>query len=174
MFQLLRFFLVMMPIAVLAVVSIVLFNPWLLVPWVLLLSAFFGFVEIRVMCSHCPHYAEPEAKSLKCWANYGAPKLWKYHPGPMNAVEKTTFFAGFVLLCGFPAVLGVLGGHYIVLALLLLSIVLAGVALRIYYCNRCMNFACPFNSVKREARDLFFGNNPVVEKAWKGVGDNEA
>lgn len=42
------------------------YNPsvWLLVFWILLVVAFFGFIEIRVMCSHCPHYAEA-AISLK-------------------------------------------------------------------------------------------------------------
>jgi hypothetical protein len=43
--------------------------------WVGIFITFFGFVEIRVMCSHCPHYAE-EKSSLRCWANYGSPKLW--------------------------------------------------------------------------------------------------
>ncbi|MCP4694968.1 MAG: hypothetical protein GY859_43475, partial [Desulfobacterales bacterium] len=50
---------------------------WWLIPWLVIIIGFFGFVEIRVMCSHCPHYAE-EGKSLKCWANYSSPKIWKY------------------------------------------------------------------------------------------------
>jgi hypothetical protein len=46
----------------------------------------FGLLEIRVMCSHCPHYAEA-GRLLKCWANYGSPKLWAYRPGPMCRME---------------------------------------------------------------------------------------
>jgi hypothetical protein len=45
-------------------------NGWMLIPWLILIIGYFGFVEIRVMRSHCPHYAE-EGGSLKCWANYG-------------------------------------------------------------------------------------------------------
>ena len=66
-----------------------------LVPWVAIAVGYFGFLEIRVMCSHCPHYAEPGA-SLKCWANYGAPKLWAYRPGPMSHAERFWFAAGMV------------------------------------------------------------------------------
>ena len=35
--------------------------------------------------------AETGTKTLKCWANYGSPKLWKYRPGPMSLAEKTVF-----------------------------------------------------------------------------------
>ena len=37
----------------------------LLVLWLVMIVGFFGFLEIRVMCSHCPHYAEPD-NTLKC------------------------------------------------------------------------------------------------------------
>ncbi|GAJ20475.1 unnamed protein product, partial [marine sediment metagenome] len=30
---------------------------------------------------------ELEINTLKCWANYGSPKLWKYRPGPMSLNE---------------------------------------------------------------------------------------
>lgn len=76
-------------------------NGWMLIPWILFVIAFFGFIEIRVMCSHCPHYAEEE-KSLKCWANYGSPKLWDYRPGPMTLIETVVFFGGFVIVGGYP------------------------------------------------------------------------
>ena len=59
-------------------------NAWWLAPWLVMSFGYFGFIESRVMCSHCPHYAEP-GKSLQCWANYGSPRLWKYRPGPMTA-----------------------------------------------------------------------------------------
>ena len=51
--------------------------------WVAVFVAFFGFIEIRVLCSHCPHYTE-KGSTLGCWANHGSPKLWKYRPGPMS------------------------------------------------------------------------------------------
>jgi len=64
---------------------------WWLLPWLMTIIGFFGFVEIRVMCSDCPHYAE-QGSSLKCWANYGSPKIWKYRPGPMAFWEKAFFY----------------------------------------------------------------------------------
>ncbi len=72
-----------------------------LVPWAAIAVGYFGFLEIRVMCSHCPHYAEP-GTSLKCWANYGAPKLWAYRPGPMSHAERFWFAAGMVAVLAYP------------------------------------------------------------------------
>ena len=71
-----------------------------LVPWAAIAVGYFGFLEIRVMCSHCPHYAEPSA-SLKCWANYGSPKLWAYRAGPMSHAERFWFAAGMVAVLAF-------------------------------------------------------------------------
>ena len=34
-------------------------NGWLLIPWIILVFAFFGFIEIRVMCSQCMNFACP-------------------------------------------------------------------------------------------------------------------
>lgn len=73
-------------------------NHFLFTIWIIFTFSYFGLIEIRVMCSHCPHYAEPEIKSLKCWTNYGSPKLWKYRPGPMSIIEKTIFIAGFLIM----------------------------------------------------------------------------
>lgn len=89
-------------------------NSWLLMPWLIFVVAFFGFIEIRVMCSHCPHYAEP-LTSLKCWAIYGSPKLWKYRPGPMTLFEKTIFFGGFAIVWGYPLPFLLLGKHLLLL-----------------------------------------------------------
>ena len=73
--------------------------------WIAVFIGFFGFLEIRVMCSHCPHYAE-EGATLKCWANHGSPKLWKYRPGPMSTAENVVFFgkhkASAVNICFTP------------------------------------------------------------------------
>ncbi|MDB9822311.1 hypothetical protein OAC89_01245 [Deltaproteobacteria bacterium] len=140
-------------------------SGWLLIPWVLFVIAFFGFIEIRVMCSHCPHYAESE-KSLKCWANYGSPKLWKYRPGPMGIIEKLIFFLGIVLVWGYPLLSLIRGSQYY---LLLVYIITTGgffMTLKIFLCSQCMNFACPLNSVSEETRYQFFDRNPSVAKAW--------
>ncbi|MCK4480005.1 MAG: hypothetical protein KAV01_05725, partial [Candidatus Lokiarchaeota archaeon] len=60
---------------------------WFLLGWVGFWLFFFEFWEIRILCSHCPYYAE-EGRKLHCIANYGSLKLWKYHPEPMNLSEK--------------------------------------------------------------------------------------
>jgi hypothetical protein len=126
---------------------------------------FFGFIEIRVMCSHCPHYAE-EGKSLKCWANYGSPKLWKYRPGPMSAKEKTVFFGGLVAVFGYPLGFFINGGLWYLLGLYILLTAGFYTTLKRSFCSKCMNFACPLNGVPDPVRQKFWECNPVVGKAW--------
>lgn len=125
----------------------------------------FGLVEIRTMCSHCPHYAEP-GTSLKCWANYGSPKLWKYRPGPMSIAEKWIFSLGMLLVFGVPVVSLAISGEWLLWALYLVSIVVAYAVMRTKMCAHCMNFACPLNITKLEQRQPFFARNPVIDAAW--------
>jgi hypothetical protein len=142
-------------------------NAWLLIPWIGIILGYFGLVEIRVMCSHCPHYAEPEPSTLKCWANYGSPKLWKYRPGPLSTVEKMVFYAGLILIAGYPLAFLILGAQWLLLILFSGTILGLGSLLRARMCNRCMNFACPLNRVEPSVRALFFAKNPTIAKAWK-------
>ena len=164
--ELVHFLLISLPPFLLGGVGIYNRSGWLLVPWILCVIAFFGFIEIRVMCSHCPHYAE-SATSLKCWANYGAPKLWKYRPGPMSILEKIIFFSGFVIVWGYPLVILAVSGQWFLL--LVYGITTAGFFMTLikFLCVQCMNFACPLNSVAEDTRMAFFKQNPMVGKAWK-------
>jgi hypothetical protein len=34
-------------------------NGWLLIPWIAFVFAYFGLIEIRVMCSQCINFACP-------------------------------------------------------------------------------------------------------------------
>jgi len=136
--------------------------------WIGVVVGYFGFVEIRVMCSHCPHYAE-EGKALKCWANHGSPKLWKYRPGPMSTAEKIVFLGGFAVVWGYPLAFLAVGGFWLLLGLYVLLTAGFFVTLKMFLCSQCMNFACPLNGVPDPARTLFFARNPVVAEAW-GVG----
>lgn len=153
--QLGLFILLFLPLFIAAGYGLWLFSPRLLVPWFGLIVSYFLFIEIRLMCSHCPHYAEPSLKSLKCWANYGAPKIWKYRPGPMTGMEKAGFFAGLLLILLPPVFFLLLQGRYIYAAGY--SVVLIGwkMALRRWYCRRCINFSCPLNAVEESAREDF-------------------
>lgn len=140
-------------------------SGWLLLPWLLIVVGYFGFVEIRVMCSHCPHYAE-EGSSLTCWANYGSPKIWKYRPGPMNLLEKIVFFASFALVWGYPLFFLIYGAQLLLLILYLATLAGFFMTLRRFLCTRCMNFACPLNNVRSEVRAKFLERNPGIAEAW--------
>lgn len=142
------------------------FNGWLLMPYIMIVIAFFGFIEIRVMCSHCPHYAE-SSTSLKCWANYGSPKIWKYRPGPMSIIEKTVFFIGFAVVWGYPLLFLILGKELFLLVVYLMTTIGLFMTLINFMCTQCMNFACPLNRVNEEVREQFFNMNPIVAKAWE-------
>jgi hypothetical protein len=170
--ELLRFFGIAFPPFILGGIGIVRMNTWMLLPWVGLVIAYFGFVEIRVMCSHCPHYAEPGIKSLQCWANYGSPKLWKFRPGPMTKSENIVFFTGLVLIGIYPLAFLLLGAQWILLVFFILTVTGMALLMGRLMCSRCMNFACPFNSVEKTLRETFFAHNPIVGQAWQGKGTN--
>ena len=133
--------------------------------WVAVIVGYFGFVEIRVMCSHCPHYAE-EGATLKCWANHGSPKLWKYRPGPMSTAEKIVFIGGFVVVWGYPLAFFVVSRLWLLLGLYVLLTAGFFVTLKMFLCTQCMNFACPLNGVPDPVRAAFFRRNPIVGRAW--------
>ncbi|MBN1426985.1 MAG: hypothetical protein JXB07_01290 [Anaerolineae bacterium] len=161
-----RFMLIAFPPFVVGGIGIAHLSAWYLVPWVILFLSYFGLIEIRVMCSHCPHYAEPRTLSLQCWANYGAPKLWEYRPGPMTRGENIVFFAGLVLIAGYPLAFLMIGTQWLLLTIFVLTTAAMGTLMATLMCNHCMNFACPLNRVEQSVREDFFSRNPVVARAW--------
>lgn len=147
---------------------------WLpLAVWIAICFGFFGLLEIRVMCSHCPHYAE-EGSTLKCWANHGSPKLWKYRPGPMSVTENVLFVAGLVAVWGYPVPFMAIGGRWFLLGLYLLLSAGFFATLKLFLCTQCMNFACPLNAVPNAARSAFFQRNPLVDRAWNAESDERS
>lgn len=161
-----HFLLISLPPFLLGGAGIYYISGWLLLIWVIFVIAFFGFIEIRVLCSHCPHYAESE-KTLKCWANYGSPKLWKYRPGPITILEKIILLGGFLIVWGYPLLFLVFGRQLFLLIVYLITTGGFFVTLKTFLCSQCMNFACPLNSVNKEIRGQFFTRNPSVAKAWE-------
>jgi hypothetical protein len=161
------FLMMTFPIFIIAGIGIYSFNPFFLVPWLLFIVLYFGIIEIRVMCSHCPHYAEPETETLKCWANYGLPKLWKYRPGPMSIGEKIIFFSGLILILIYPCPFLMLSGNIKMLILFTIAVLIGIVLLLKFFCSRCINFACPLNRVDSEVRRKFFKHNPKIGNAWE-------
>ena len=118
------------------------------------------------MCSHFPHYAEPD-KLLKCWANYESPKLWRYWPGPINRMEKHLFFAGFVILFSAQLIFLVMGSDRQLLVVYLVSLVWFWSKLITFLYSQSMNIACPLNRVSENDRQDFFQRNPSVAQAWR-------
>lgn len=157
--QLLLFVTLALPLFIIGGVVITLTGVLWLIGFVALFVAFFTVVEIRVICSHCPHYAEG-GKTLKCWANHGSPKLWKYRPGSMYLWEKVVFLGGFFLLILYPVPFFVLGNLYWLLSIYVLLLGAFAVVLRSKFCTRCINFACPLNRVEEQTRHSFRQKNP--------------
>jgi len=168
--QLLIFLSMAFPVFLLAGFLIYQFNPYLLIPWILFILFYFGLIEIRVLCSHCPHYAEPTLKSLQCWANYGSPKFWKYRPYPMSSLERVVFYLGFIVILSGPVIPALLQKSYVLLGLYVVMIAVWKWALKVLYCSHCMNLACPFNTIDGELRKRFFDRNPAIGKAWEEYG----
>jgi len=142
------------------------YSKWALIIYLIVIIGFFGLLEIRVMCSHCPHYAE-EGPTLTCWANHGSPKLWKYRPGPMSTSEKFWFFFGLTGVWVFPLPFLFLSKAWLLLALYLLTNAAFWTTLKLFLCSKCMNFACPLNGVDQAAREMFFQRNLSVAKHWR-------
>ncbi|MFX1502854.1 MAG: hypothetical protein ACFFDH_17975 [Promethearchaeota archaeon] len=142
---------------------------WYLLGWIGFWLFFFEVWEIRILCSHCPYYAE-EGSTLHCIANYSSIKLWKYHPEPMNLSEKIQLYIGFAILFGYPLIFLVLGSQFIFLVVSIIEIFAFFSFIVIKRCGNCVNFSCPFNRVKKEIVDCFLEKNPVMKIAWEESG----
>ncbi len=163
--ELAHFLLICLPGFIIGGAGVLAFGIWPLAFWIAIIIGFFGFLEIRVMCSHCPHYAE-DGTTLGCWANHGSPKLWKYRPGPMSAIENMTFFGGLAVVWCYPLPFLWIGELWFLLALYFLTNAAFFATLKLFLCSQCMNFACPLNSVGESTRDQFFQRNPSVAEHW--------
>lgn len=172
------------------VVSIVIFfitglligQPWMMFAYGSLVALTFLFIEPRLLCSHCPFYMK-EGKYLKCGGLWGMPKLWKYHPTPINQIERVTILIIGTLIDLGPLIGVILGliaffiqpqeNLFLGISLVLTSLVFFGL---MYYfskvllgnrCKRCPNFSCAMNKVSQETINIFLQKNPSMQKAWK-------
>jgi len=140
-----------------------------LLGWFAYWIVFFFVWEARVLCSHCPYWAA-EGRVLRCHANYGVIKIWKYRPGPMSKWEKAQFVPGVALFVGFPLVLLLAGGEYVLALVALAGAVSASFNLWRHSCSRCVNFSCPANHVPKQLVDAYLRRNPVMRAAWEATG----
>ncbi len=111
---------------------------------------FFFFVwEARVLCSHCPYWAE-DSRILHCHANYGVIKIWRFHPEPMNKSEGVQFIIGVLIFIFYPLIFCIIGGQYLVAGIGFFSALSFGYLLYRNICSRCVNFSCPLNNVHHD------------------------
>lgn len=142
---------------------------WWLAGWIGYMVFFFFIWEARILCSHCPYWAE-ETRVLHCPANYGVIKIWRYHPEPMSTAEKVQFLVGAGALVGYPFPFLILGGEYLLAVLTLAGFVSFVFSLKKNICTRCVNFSCPLNAVSKPTVDEYLSRNPVMRKAWEEHG----
>lgn len=131
---------------------------------------FFQIWENKTLCSHCPYYAFEDDKSVKCYANYGIYKAWKYNPAPMNLSEKIQFIIGISIFAGFPLVILFFAGMYIYFGILLVLSVIWLVSMHFLSCSKCPNFSCPLNNVPKNIVDDYLRHNTIMRKAWEEQG----
>jgi len=142
---------------------------WMNLVWLGYMLLFFTVWEGRVLCSHCPYWAEPSG-TLHCIANYGVPKLWRYRPGPMSPGEKIQFGVGAVSILVLPYPFLLLGGQFLLVALGALGSGTFVLGLRLHVCTRCVNFSCPMNAVPSTVVDAYLRRNPVMRHGWEQAG----
>ena len=168
-------------ISITAIITGLLWPP---VVYIIFVILFFMVIEIRLTCSHCPFYAEKTLR-LHCLSNIIAPKIWRFHPEPMNKFEKIGSISGFTFLGLFPLLVEIYGIMYMISnnyemtlllffsGIILITITLILVFFLIFlllYCPCCPNFSCPFNKVPKKNVDEYLKRNPVLQNAWERNG----
>ncbi len=170
-----------------AIIGLLTGNWWIVGAYALFTFSMFGFIEMRFLCSHCPYYAA-EGKVLDCLGNNGSLKIWKYRPGPMNGLER---FLMRALVIGYFFIIPVVGYSYGIVSLainyaqfgLVALVAYSGLAAAslltgitfykiviTFFCNVCVNFSCPYNSVPKKTVDAYLKMNPVMGDAWRKSG----
>ena len=142
---------------------------WFILGEVGFMVVFFSLWEIRILCAHCPYYAE-RGQTLHCIANYGSPKIWRYHPEPMSTAEKVQLLVGFTILAGYPFPFLILGHQWLLAAIALWGCLVFFWTLQKDTCSRCVNFSCPLNRVPKTTVDAYLRRNPVMRRAWEEAG----
>ncbi len=133
---------------------------------------FFELWENRILCSHCPFYAEDGGQGhiLHCYANYGLYKTWPYNPSPMTRSHKIQFIIALGIFVGFPMPFLVISQQFIFLVFAIIGAMTWLAVLRLKICPRCLNFSCPMNRVPKRTVDAFLKRNPVMREAWEETG----
>jgi hypothetical protein len=135
--------------------------------WIGYLVIFFLAWEPRMLCSHCPYYAEGNTSTLHCYANHGLPKRIPFKPWPMSRSEQIQFITGLLLFIAIPLPFLWIGNQIIPLFLSGIGFCIWLVILRTRVCNHCINFSCPLNKVPQDIIQEFLERNPTMREAWQ-------
>ncbi len=138
--------------------------------WIGYLMFFFFVWESRMVCNHCPYFANDEQRTLHCPIDKGKLKTSKYNPGPASLSEKIQFLIGFAILLGYPIVFLALANQILLLLFTLGASVVWIIIIQLKVCTDCVNFACVLNRVPKSVRLQFFEKNPIIKKAWVEKG----
>lgn len=138
---------------------------WFILGWIAFSVFFFGFWEIRILCSHCPFYGK-EGSVLHCIANYGCPRFWKFRPEPISKSEKVQLVIGFIIMCGYPFPFLILGSQFILLILTLGGLAIFWSTILVFTCSKCINFSCLLNRVHKDTINEYLKRNPAIRDAW--------
>ncbi|KAB3536087.1 hypothetical protein F8154_04830 [Alkaliphilus pronyensis] len=144
----------------------------------------FAVLEPRLLCSHCPFYAE-KGFFLRCNTLYGMPKIWRYRPGPITKPEMilqlisggfvdffpiASFIYGIFVFYNSHAtaveLISMIGFTFILLVMMIqLHQTIKGEV-----CSKCPNFSCAMNKVPKSIRDAYIKRNPIMKEAWEKSG----
>ena len=135
--------------------------------WISYLLFFFLVWEPRMLCSHCPNYAEGDAKILHCYGNYGFPKPVSFKPWPLSRSEQIQMVIGTILFVAIPIPFLWLGNQLVSLIIAILGFLFWLIILQTHICTHCLNFSCPWNRVSKEIVHDFLVRNPTMQNAWQ-------
>jgi hypothetical protein len=138
----------------------------IIVVWFLYILFFFCIWESKVLCSHCPYYANDNQKTLHCAINTGFIKISKYNPKPMSKSEKIQFIIGALIFILYPIPFLILAEQFIFLTIALIGIFIWMIIIQYKVCPVCINFSCPLNRVPNNIVINFLEKNPEIKKAW--------
>lgn len=155
----LNFFMIILPFFTASIAGMVTAGyGWWLLGWLAYMLFFFFVWEARILCSHCPYWAE-DSRILHCHANFGVIKIWRFDPEPMSKPEKIQFIVGVLFFIFYPLIFCIFGGQYLIAGIGFTSAISFGYLLYRNICSRCVNFSCPLNNVPDELRKAYQERN---------------
>lgn len=164
--DLLHFFMLVFPFAVTSIAGAIRAGLGHYLWYWLGYALFFFFVwEAYILCRHCPYWAG-EGSILRCHANYGVFKIWRYTPHPMSKFEQAQFIIGALILVAYPFPFLLIGREFLLAFITFCTLITAIHELRTTICVRCVNFSCPLNAVPPHILHAYLHKNPRILKAW--------